>query len=124
MQKQKYILTFLVLLAVSFISMAKKEEVDEVFEVQKLLGKAYELGYVDAAPVEVSFIEKKIIEAKEARDNRKKKDFARLIAEIKADLKIVKKRYQVNQLQKKLSQLKQDNMQSQKTLDDLKGQLK
>ena len=119
----RHILPACIIIIVATHSYAKKEEVDEVQEVQKLLGKAYELNYVDAAPVEISFIEKKIIQAKEFKEKRKKRDFKQLITEIKADLKIVKKRYEINQLQKQLSHLKQSNIESQRILDDLQGQL-
>lgn len=102
---------------------AKKPKIDEIQVVQSLINNAYKLGYVDAAPVEMNFIEKKVIEARAARDNRKKKIFATLIQQIKADLEIVKKRYQVNQLNKQLTALQDQNLQSKKMLDDLKRQL-
>jgi hypothetical protein len=111
------------LLGFCLVTFAKAPKVDEIELIQSLINNAYKLGYVDAAPVEMSFIEKKVIEARTARDNRKKKILAQLIPEIKADLKIVKKRYEVNQLNKRLTQLQDQNMQSKKILDELKRQL-
>ena len=106
------------LLGFCLVTFAKAPKVDEIELIQSLINNAYKLGYVDAAPVEMSFIE-----ARTARDNRKKKILAQLIPEIKADLKIVKKRYEVNQLNKRLTQLQDQNMQSKKILDELKRQL-
>ena len=120
--------TVKILMVISLLSYclgvaAKKPKVDEIQVVQSLINKAYKLGYVDAAPVEMSFIEKKVAEARTAKDKRKKKIFANLIQQIKADLKIVKKRYEVNQLNKQLTQLQDQNLQSKKMLDELKRQL-
>lgn len=123
MLKPKFLLTFLTLISLVFSLSAKTKKVDEIVVVQNQINQAYKLGYVDAAPLEMSFIEKKVIKAKEARDKRKKKEFSKLIAEIKVDLKIVKKRFEVNELHKKLSKLQQENIQSNKMLHELKGQL-
>ena len=117
-------MSFLWVLLFSFEVMAKDNKPDEILVVQGLIDETYRLGYVDAAPVEMDFIEKKVIEAKAARDNRKRKIVDKLIAEIKADLKIVKQRYKVNELYSKLNELEQANLQSQKTLDNLRRQLK
>lgn len=123
MLKPKFLLTFLTLISLVFSLSAKTKKVDEIVVVQNQINQAYKQGYVDAAPLEMSFIEKKVIKAKEARDKRKKKEFSKLIAEIKVDLKIVKKRFEVNELHKTLSKLQQENIQSNKMLHELKGQL-
>jgi len=123
MFKLNNFLLFVACLYLTFSVGAKTHKVDQLSAVQNLINQAYKLGYVDAAPMEMNFIEKKVIKAKEARDNRKKKDFANLIEQIKADLRIVKKRYEVNQVNKQLTRLQQNNLQSKKMLDDLKGQL-
>ena len=102
---------------------AAKQKEDLVLNVQKQIDQAYQLGYVDAAPVEMNFIEKKVLTAIEARDKRKKKLFKSMIEEIKADLRIVKKRFEINQLHKKLLVLQQQNELSKRTLDELKAQL-
>ncbi|MBL4659976.1 MAG: hypothetical protein JKY19_06450 [Alcanivoracaceae bacterium] len=102
---------------------AKTEKVDQILIVQNQINQAYKLGYVDAAPVEMSFVEKKVIEAKAARDDRKKKLFIKLIEQIKVDLAIVKKRFEVNQLHQQLSKLQSENLQSKKMLDELREQL-
>jgi len=123
MLKTKYLLTFFILLFVLFNANAKKEKVDQIVVVQNLINQAYKLGYVDAAPLEMDFVEKKVIEARKAREKRKKKVYANLIEQIKVDLKIVKKRYEVNILNKQLSVLQDDNLHAQKMLDELQGQL-
>ena len=102
---------------------SKNNNAAQILEIQTLINEAYEKKYVDAAPVEMRFIEKKVVEAKTANEKRKKKVFQKLIDQIKADLKIVKKRYEVNQLHKKLAQAQQKNQNYQKQLDELKRQL-
>lgn len=102
---------------------AKTEKVDEMLEVQKQISKAYELGYVDAAPHEMSLVEKKAIEARTAKEKRKKKQFKKLIEQINADLAIIQKRHEVNELYEKLTEIQQNNMNLRKMLDELKGQL-
>jgi hypothetical protein len=123
MSRVKIIVPFMLVLLFSFGVNAKDDKPDQILIVQSLINEAYEKGYVDAAPVEMDFIQKKVIEAKELQGKRKKKDFDSLIAEIKADLKIVKQRYKVNEMHRKLEKLKQDNLQSKKMLDELKRQL-
>lgn len=113
------LLTFCMVLTAN----AKKQKVDEIQLVQDKINQAYKLGYVNAAPIEMEAIEKKVIAAKQAKEKRKKKDFAKLIEEIKVDLTIVKKRYEANQLYKELKQIQQENAQSKRILDELKGQL-
>lgn len=102
---------------------AKKPKVDEILIVQKLISYAYEQGYVDSAPIEMSAVEKKVILAKEAKEKRNKKLSSKLIMEIKSDLKIIEKRSEVNKLNLKLSELQSKNMESQQILDELKEQL-
>jgi hypothetical protein len=123
MFKMKYILIFFTFFSVTFNAHAKTKKVDQVVIVQNLINQAYKLGYVDAAPLEMDFIEKKVIEAKTARDKRKKKIYANLIEQIKVDLRIVKKRYEVNVLNKQLGIIQNDNLNAQKMLDELEGQL-
>lgn len=124
MYKLKFILIFF---AFTFLYVtgvnAKTKKVDQIVVVQDQINQAYKLGYIDAAPLEMDFIEKKVIEAKTARDNRKKKLFAKLIGEIKVDLKIVKKRFEVNQLNKSLITIQKQNLESKILLDELRGQL-
>lgn len=123
MSKFKTIL-IIITIAITFAdASAKKVKVDEIQIAQDGINQAYKLGYVDAAPLEVAAIEKKVITARQARDTGKKKTFIKLIEEIKVDLTIVKKRYQANVLYKKLQKLQQENLESKKMLDDLKGQL-
>ena len=117
-------MSILLVFVMSPMASAKDNKPDQIQIVQSLINDAYQLGYIDAAPVEMGFIEKKVIKAKEAKAKRKRKLFENLIAEIKADLKIVKQRYIVNELYNKLFNLEQENIQSQKILDDLKRQLK
>lgn len=123
MFKMKYILIFFTFFSVVFNVQAKTKKVDQVVVVQNLINQAYKLGYVDAAPLEMDFIEKKVIEAKAARDKRKKKIYANLIEQIKVDLRIVKKRYEVNVLNKQLGIIQNDNLNAKKMLDELEGQL-
>ena len=123
MFNMKYILIFFTLFCVIFTAHAKTKKVDHIVVVQNLINQAYKLGYVDAAPLEMDFIEKKVVDAKAARDKRKKKIYANLIDQIKVDLRIVKQRYEVNILNKQLSIIQDDNMHSQKMLDELQGQL-
>ncbi len=102
---------------------AKKPKVDEILVVQKLISHAYEQGYVDSAPIEMSAVEKKVILAKEAKKKRNKKLFNKLIREIKSDLKIIKKRSEVNKLNSQLSSIQNKNLENQQILDELKEQL-
>ncbi len=102
---------------------AKKPKVDEILIVQKLISYAYEQGYVDSAPIEMSAVEKKVILAKEAKEKRNKKLSSKLIMEIKSDLKIIEKRSEVNKLNLKLSEIQSKNMKNQQILDELKEQL-
>ncbi len=102
---------------------AKKPKVDEILVVQKLISHAYEQGYVDSAPIEMSAVEKKVILAKEAKKKRNKKLFSKLIREIKSDLKIIKKRSEVNKLNSQLSSIQNKNLENQQILDELKEQL-
>lgn len=119
----KSILTLFTLISLTSIVYAKTEKVDEMLEVQKQISKAYELGYVDAAPHEMSLVEKKAIEARTAKEKRKKKQFKKLIEQINADLAIIQKRHEVNELYEKLTEIQQNNMNLRKMLDELKGQL-
>jgi len=123
MLKTKFILNFLTLIGLVFAVNAKENKPDQILIVQNLINNAYTLGYVDAAPVEMDFIEKKVIKAMEAKKSKKKKLYSNLITEIKADLKIVKQRYKVNELYQELFNLEQTNLQSKKMLDELKVQL-
>lgn len=123
MYRVKIFTSFLLIMVVSFGVFAKKDKPDQIQIVQSLINAAYRLGYIDAAPVEMDFIEKKVLKAREAKEKRKRKLFENIIAEIKADLKIVKQRYVVNELYNKLFNLEQANLQSKKMLDDLKRQL-
>ena len=123
MIKLKFILTIFILFYSISNLYAKQDKEDQILLVQKLINQAYELGYVDAAPLEMGFIEKKVKDARAARENRKKRYFKNLIEEIKVDLKIVKKRYEVNKLYNQLSQLQLENSLSAKALHELKGQL-
>jgi len=124
MFKLKVVLTFFALSLLSITDIdAKAKEIDQIVFVQGKINKAYQLGYVDAAPLEMDFIEKKVIEARTARDNRKKKIFNKLIEEIKVDLKIVEKRFEVNQLNKSLLELQNKNLDSKMMLDELRRQL-
>ena len=123
MFKLKFILIIFTLISLGSTVFAKTEKVDQILIVQNQINQAYKLGYVDAAPVEMSFVEKKVIEAKAARDDRKKKLFIKLIEQIKVDLAIVKKRFEVNQLHQQLSKLQSENLQSKKMLDELREQL-
>ena len=123
MFKLKFILIIFTLISFWSSVFAKTEKVDQILIVQDQINQAYKLGYVDAAPLEMSFVEKKIIEAKAARDKRKKKLFIKLIEQIKVDLAIVKKRFEVNQLHQQLSKIQLENLQSKKMLDELKEQL-
>ncbi len=102
---------------------AKKPKVDDILVVQKLISHAYEHGYVDSAPIEMSAVEKKVILAKEAKKKRNKKLFNKLIREIKSDLKIIKKRSEVNKLNSQLSSIQNKNLENQQILDELKEQL-
>ena len=115
-------MTFFTLTGVIFNVSAEKEKVDQILIVQNQINQAYKLGYVDAAPLEIRAVEKKVIEARTAKDNRKKKLFIKLIEQIKVDLNIVKKRFEVNQLHHQLSKLQLENQQSKRMLDELKGQ--
>jgi len=123
MFKMKYILIFFTFFSVVFNVQAKTKKVDQIVVVQNLINQAYKLGYVDAAPLEMDFIEKKVIEAKTARDKRKKTIFNDLIEQIKVDLRIVKKRYEVNVLNKQLGIIQNDNLNAKKMLDELERQL-
>lgn len=102
---------------------AKPPKVDEILIVQGLINDAYQMGYVDSAPIEINAVESKVLLAKEAKQKRNKKLFNRLISEIKADLKIVKKRSQVNHLNGQLSNIQNMNLEKQTILDELKEQL-
>jgi hypothetical protein len=124
MIKLKTILTIFTLIGLVNNLNAKQQKVDEIKLAQELISQAYELGYVDAAPIEMSAIEKKVKDARAAREGRKKRLFKNLIEQIKVDLKIVKKRYEVNKLHNQLSQLQLENTSSEKALHDLKEQLK
>ena len=124
MLRVKIIITILLLFVGSFGVYAKENKPDQLQIVQQSINEAYKLGYVDAAPVEMGFIEKKVIKARTAQEKRKRRDFENIIAEIKADLKIVKQRYKVNKMYNKLSNLEQANLESKKTLENLKRQLK
>ncbi len=102
---------------------AKTPKVDEILIVQKMISQAYEQGYVDSAPIEMSAVEKKVILAKEAKKKRNKKLFSKLIREIKSDLKIIEKRSEVNKLNLQLSAIQNKNLENQQILDELKEQL-
>jgi hypothetical protein len=116
-------LTFFILFCLIFNVYAKNSKEDPILNAQNKINEAYKLGYVDAAPIEMEAIEKKVIAAREARDKRKKKVVATLIEQIQSDLKIVKKRFEVNELHKRLINMQEKNLESKKMLDDLKGQL-
>ncbi len=111
-----------ILLFISTVQ-AKKTKVDEILIVQKMINNAYQQGYVDSAPIEMNAVEKKVILAKEAKQKRNKKLFSQLIREVKADLRIIKKRAEVNKLNLELSEIQNKNHESQQILDELKEQL-
>ena len=123
MSKLNTILLILITFFVSQIAQAKKPKVDEIQLMQDKINQAYKLGYVNAAPIEMEAIEKKVIAARTARDTRKKKQFVKLIEEIKVDFTIVEKRYEANVLYGQLMEIQQKNLESTKILDELKGQL-
>jgi len=123
MFKLKFTLIIFTLIGSGSTVFAKTEKVDQILIVQNQINQAYKLGYIDAAPLEMSFVEKKVIEAKAARDDRKKKLFIKLIEQIKVDLAIVKKRFEVNQLHQQLSKIQAKNLQLKKMLDELREQL-
>ncbi len=119
----RLLLTLFVSMSLTSLSFAQKKEQDDIAEVQRLISQAYELGHVDVAPLEMSRVEEKVIEARTAKEKRKKKTLAKLLEQIKADLAIIAKRYEVNQLHQQLTDLQKQNTQSTKMLDELKGQL-
>lgn len=123
MSKLNTTLLILITFFVSQIAHAKKPKVDEIQLMQDKINQAYKLGYVNAAPIEMEAIEKKVIAARTARDTRKKKQFVKLIEEIKVDFTIVEKRYEANILYGQLKEIQQKNLESKKILDELKGQL-
>ena len=123
MTKFKYFMTIFMTLAIVLSVNARKPKVDELQVIQDKVNQFYKNGYADSAPVEMDFIEKKLQQARAAKQKRKKKIVAKLIVEMNADLKIVKKRYEVNQLNNQLMELQAQNLKSKKTLDELKGQL-
>ncbi len=114
---------FISLFTMTYSVSAKKSTVDPIVVVQGLINQAYKLGYVDAAPLEMAAVEKKVIEAKTAQQKRKKKILGKLVQQIKVDLEVVKKRFEVNELYEELASLQQRNRQSKKILNDLKEQL-
>jgi len=116
-------LIFATILAFASSLQAKTPKVDEILVVQKMISQAYQHGYVDSAPIEMSAIEKKVVMAKEAKQKRNKKLFRKLIREIKTDLKIVKKRFEVNKLNMQLSDIQNKNLDNQLILDELQEQL-
>ncbi len=123
MTKFKSFMTIFMTLCVILSADARREKVDELQLIQDEINQFYKLGYVDVAPLEMDFIEKKLKAARTAKKKRKKKVVQQLLVEIKADLKLVKKRYIVNQLNNQLIKIQEQNLQSKKTLDELKGQL-
>ncbi len=123
MSKFKTIIVIFITIVVVSNAHARKPKVDEIQLLQDKINQAYKLGYVNAAPIEMEAIEKKVIAAKIARDKRKKKQFIKLIEEIKVDFTIVEKRYEVNFLYSQLEKIQQQNLESKKILDELKGQL-
>ncbi|MCF6319345.1 MAG: hypothetical protein L3J83_08720 [Proteobacteria bacterium] len=123
MPKFKTIIVIFITTVVVLNAHAKKPKVDEIQLMQNKINQAYKLGYVNAAPIEMGAIEKKVITARTARDTRKKKQFIKLIEEIKVDFTIVEKRYEANLLYNQLKKIQQQNLESKKTLDELEGQL-
>lgn len=123
MPKFKTIIVIFFITVISINAHAKKAKVDDIQLLQDKINQAYKLGHANAAPIEMEAIEKKVIAARNARDSRKKKQFRKLIEEIKVDFTIVEKRYQANLLYKQLKKIQQENLESKKILDELKGQL-
>ncbi|HFC30297.1 MAG TPA: hypothetical protein ENJ44_04560 [Oceanospirillales bacterium] len=123
MTKFKYFMTIFMTLAIVLSVNARKPKIDELQLIQDKVNQFYKKGYADSAPVEMDFIEQKLKQAREAKQKRKKKIVALLVIEMNADLKLIKKRYEVNQLNSQLMKLQAQNLQSKKTLDELKGQL-
>ncbi len=123
MSKFKTITIISIIFFIALDANARAPKVDEIQLMQDKINQAYKLGYVNAAPIEMEAIEKKVIAAKIARDSRKKKQFKKLIEEIKVDFTIVEKRYEANLLYNQLKKIQQQNLESKKILDELKGQL-
>ena len=123
MPKFKYTILICITFIVALTATAKTPKVDHIQLMQDKINEAYKLGYVNAAPIEMELIENKVITARTARDSRKKKQFLKLIEEIKVDFTIVKKRYEVNILYSELKKIQMKNLESKKILDELKGQL-
>ena len=123
MPKRHLFTTFFLFLLLTFGAQSRSPKVDYVLDIQTQVNQAYKLGYVDASPIQMDRIEKKLVQARLAQNKRRKKDLARLVKELRADLKLVKKRYEVNKKQMQLSELQQKNLESKKLLDELKAQL-
>lgn len=125
--KNKHLAIFLGLISLLMIStqsIARKKDDNRVLLVQQEISRFYELGYDKSSPVDMDFIEKKVAEAKIAQKKRRKKELSKLLEQINIDLKIVEMRYKVNQLNNELSDLKNENLLNQRTLNELKGQIK
>ena len=116
-------MTIFMTLALVLSVNARKPKIDELQLIQDKVNQFYKKGYADSAPVEMDFIEQKLKQAREAKQKRKKKIVSQLVIEMNADLKLIKKRHEVNQLNNQLMKLHAQNLQSKKTLDELKGQL-
>lgn len=123
MSKLKNITIFLLIFCITDNISAKTSKVNHLEVAQQMINDAYKLGYVDAAPLEMSNVDKKMLAARTAKEKRNKKLVLKLTAQIKVDLKIVKKRYEVNKLHKQLLEVQNTNLNAQKTLDELKAQL-
>ncbi|MCF6288745.1 MAG: hypothetical protein L3J53_05850 [Proteobacteria bacterium] len=123
MSKSKNILIFLLLISTASTVSAKTKKVNHLEIAQQMINNAYKLDYVDAAPLEMSNIEKKMVLAREAKEKRKKKLMIKLVEQIKVDLRIVKQRYAVNKLHQQLLELQKTNLTLEKTLDEFKAQL-
>lgn len=118
------IIVFVSLLGFSQLTSARKNEVSPIVITQAKIAKAYEQGWAKSSPVDMDFIEKKLIEAENFYKKRKKKKSAPLLEQIDADLKIVEMRHKVNLLNAELTEVKNKNLLDRKTLAELKEQLK
>ena len=77
----------------------------------------------DAAPLEMKFIREKLVAAKEAKANRKRKLEAQLTEQIYADIKIARMRAELNQLNNELLDKRDQVSAAQLYLAELKERL-
>ncbi|WP_154223615.1 hypothetical protein [Marinicella rhabdoformis] len=112
------------LLLMTTLGQAARYDKEAFFKLEAEVQALIASPTADAAPLEVKFIKEKMVLAKKAKAEKKKKLEGQLSEQIRAEMKIAQLRADVNALNAELLNKREQISASEVYLLDLKGQLK